>query len=1150
MQFFLFRSDLIPRQTLLAMKFFIFFLVFGLIQVSAETRAQNVTISGNEIPLKKVFKDIERQANYVFFYDAELLKIAKPVTIHVKNTTVEKALDLVFANQPLSWTLVDKTVTVVRKHAQSSLSQMFVDMEVPYIQITGKVTDEDGRPLEGVSVVIEGATKKGTSTDNSGRYSLEVQNENNVLEFSMIGYTSRKVTVGTKATINVTLIRAVRSMDEMVIIGYGKADKLTYTGSVSSIGADEIVKNKTANVTDALIGRLPGLTAVRPDGGDPGSSANLTIRGMNTINDGSHNNSPLIIVDGVERTSSNADVLSLIDPNNIENISVLKDASASAVYGARAANGVILITTKRGLSSKPEITYNFVYQNQRPTRLPKPLDSWEWAALYNEAQTNDARLPDGSIPTTFKPLYSETDIQKFKDGSDPDHFANTNWLEEVLMPSANEQQHNLGVRGGNDAAKYFVSVGYTDQGGFIKTYNYKRYNLLSNVDVNVNNTLNVSVDIAGTFSETLSPTFYSYTVFGDLLKTSPIYPNKLESDPTKYAAVQNANSIHNPYLQAYKNGYNNRDNTTLFSTLKATQKIDFLPGLSVTGLLSFNKSYGHRKSWQKKPTLFTDDGMYYKDGIFNTASLTEESVWSQNLITEARLDYNQSIGGHQLGGLLVFTQSKNYDKNVSASKNTFLSTALDELFAGETEGQSMSNSTSEFARRGLVGRLIYNFDQKYLFEANFRYDGSSNFPPEHRWGFFPSFAAGWNISKENFIKNNPSLSFIDLLKLRGSWGKVGNDWTSSSFAFLNQFSVYFGKTTIDDKLVSILLPSALANPGITWEKANTTNVGFEMNLWKGLFGIEADFFVKRTTDILAQPTLAVPETFGASLPLLNEAIVDNKGFEITVTHQRQFDKFYYRVRPNIAFSSSRIVYMPENQANENLRRSGRTQDYFTFGYQAIGLFQSYEEITKSPMQTFGAVQPGDIKYADISGPDGVPDGKIDAFDRTRIGNSNVPQIIYGIAMDAGYKGFDISALLQGVGRSSLNFSGDPGWAFATQLISLGSVYEHHRDRWTPENTDASYPRLFLDNLNNQQTSSYWVKKGNYLRLKNITVGYTFPKSILGKVKLNSVRIYAGATNLFTWDKIKIFDPEMRGGFSTGGYYPMQKTFNIGLSLKF
>jgi TonB-linked SusC/RagA family outer membrane protein len=953
---------------------------------------------------------------------------------------------------------------------------------------------------------------------------------------------------------NTSMLNDVKKLDEVIVIGYGTTKKVTYTGSVATVSSKDIVKNGSPNLTDALVGRLPGITVVRPSGNDPGSSAAFNIRGMNTLNDGSHSNSPLIIIDGVQRNfaagMSETDAFASLDPNDIENVSILKDAAAAAVYGARAANGVILITTKRGKQGKPTINYSFLLGTDKPTRMPTPLNSGDWATLYNEAQTNDARLTDGSIPASFKPLYSASDIQKFRDGSDPDHYANTNWIKEVLKPTAQQQQHNLSVSGGNNSVRYFVSLGHLNQGGFVDNYSFKRYNLRSNIDADINKTLRVSVDLAGTYSETSSPPDYSYNIFGNIMKASPVYPNRLQSDPSKFGVVVGANDRYNPYLAATQAGYNLRKNTAIFSTLSAVQQLPFVPGLSLKGLLSFNKTAGYNKSWSKKSTLFTDDGLYYKDNTFNGGYLSENIPQFQSLTSEMHLNYTRSFGKHDVSGLLLYTQTKDENRNTMASRREFLSTAVDELFAGESTGQDVDSDIAESARRGLVGRVNYAFDNKYLLEANFRYDGSSNFPPNSRWGFFPSFAAGWNISEEAFIKNNAALSFIDLLKIRASWGQLGNDRISTSFAYLDQFDMAWYKIAMGDKLVSVITPSALSNPAITWEKATTSNVGFEAQLWGGLLGIEADYFKKRTTDILAQPTLAFPFTFGASLPLLNNSIVRNEGFEIALRHQQKIGDFTYSIRPNIGYSASTIEYMPENQANINLVKSGRSQDYYGFGYQALGLFQSYEEIKNSPKQTFGNVQPGDIKYADISGPDGKPDGKIDAFDRTRIGNSSIPKITYGIAVEAGYKGFDLSVLFQGAGKASLNLSGDPGWAFASNLLVLGSAYEHHLDRWTPENPNASYPRLFLNSSNNKLTSSYWLKDASYLRLKNITLGYTLPKEILTRVGISHLRVFASATNLFTWDNLKIYDPELRSGFNTGAYYPLQKSYNLGVNVRF
>ncbi|WP_164109927.1 MULTISPECIES: TonB-dependent receptor [Sphingobacterium] len=1119
-------------------------ILFAFLQAGYSAHGQKISIQAESISITSLFREVKKQSGYDFVYTNNLIKSAKPIHIDVRNIALKDVLDMCLADQPFDYVLQNRTVIVVpRKNTESAVSKT----------IKGKVVDQSGKAVSGASVIVK-TTKNGTSTNENGEFELQEVNIGDILLITHMGYKGKEWTLKDLDDIPViTLMDVTTELDETVVIGYGTANKLTYTGSVSTVESKDIVKNGTPNITDALIGRHSGLNVVRPNGNTPGSSASFNVRGMNTINDGYHTNTPLIIIDGMQRNFSSGrtetDVFASIDPNDIESISVLKDAAAAAVYGARAANGVILITTKRGKEEKPTLSYNFLYGVDKPTRMPKPLNSWDWATLYNEALRNDARDENGNIPASFKPIYSDEDIQKFRDGSDPDIYANTNWLKEILKPTAQQQQHNLSLRGGSKNINYFVSLGHTDQGGYIDNYNFKRYNLRSNIDANVNNTLKVSVDMAGTYTQTDSPPGYSYTIFGDMLKASPVYPNRYQSDPSKYGVVSGANDRYNPYLSTQR-GYDQSNKMSLFSTLSAVQQLSFVPGLSLKGLFSFNKTYGDQKTWSKNYRLFTDDGMYYKENTFGSAYLNEGNSRFQSVTSELHLNYARFFGAHDIKGLLLFTQSKDYTRSLNASRRNFLSTAVEELSAGEAEGQEINNGFEESARQGFVGRFNYSYNKKYLVEANFRYDASSNFPKDSRWGLFPSFAAGWNISEENFIKNNTAWSFVDLLKVRASWGQLGNDRIYASFAYLDQFNTSYSKIYLGDKAMSILTPSAMSNPDITWEKATTSNAGVEALLWNGLLGLEFDYFKKRTTDILAQPTLAFPATFGASLPMMNNSTVRNEGFEIVLSHRLKRGDFSYSIRPNIGFSKSKIEYMPENQANPNLVKSGRTQDYLAFGYQSIGLFQSYEEIANSPKQTFGRVQPGDIKYADISGPDGVPDNKIDAFDLSRIGNPSEPKITYGISGDIAYKAFDMSFLFQGAEKTSLNLSGDPGWAFASGLLTLGSAYEHHLDRWTPENTDGSYPRLFYSSNNNKRGSSYWYRDASYLRLKNLTVGYTLPKEITERIKMSYFRVFVSGTNLVTWDKLKTFDPELRGVFSSGGFYPLQKTFNIGVNINF
>lgn len=993
------------------------------------------------------------------------------------------------------------------------------------ITVQGKVIDELGAPIPGVNIIVKG-TALGTTTDAEGRYAIDVPSPEAILVFSFIGYTTQEILVGAQTSINVTLGPDIHTLSEVTIVGYGTQRKETVTGAVSSIKTKEIVKNDVADVSNTIAGRVPGVIAVQSTAQPGADAAQLFIRGQATLND----NSPLVMVDGVQREFNR------IDPNNIESITVLKDAAATAVYGVRGANGVILITTKRGEESKPQISYSGYYGVQNPVRVPDYLNAYDYATLYNEAQWND----NPSL-TRDELTYSEEDIQKYRDHSDPYGHPDVDWNKEILRKNAPIQRHSFSLSGGAKTVKYFTSFGLLDQDGSIPNLNYKSYTYRVNIDADVTKTTKLSLNLSGIRENRVYP-----GVTGQGLDQAGIYssvaPNAF---PVKWEnGLWGADVGLNPVAEVTESGYRRWARNTIQSAVIVEQKLSFITdGLSAKIMGAFDPGFFKDKIWLTPYKAYQRNGSDYSEvGAGKKPSLNQSYSESYSTTFEAQLMYNRILGKHELTGLLLYTQFAWYDENFYAGRSQYNSAAIDQMFAGPALNPTNGGSAEEGGREGYVGRVTYGYDSKYLFEANFGYNGSENFPSGKRYGFFPSAAVGWVISEETFMKD---IRFVNFLKLRASYGEVGNDQIGGR-RFLYKQPFYYGRGYVfggnSPVPVQSIFDGGLPNTNVTWERAKKTNVGLEAQLLEASITLGADFFFETRDNILATRNQSVPQSFGAELPVENIGQVENKGVEMEVSYRHSFGDFSFGLGGNITFARNRIVYIDE-PANvpEWQRRTGRGMGQF-FGYIADGLYTTQEQIDNQPR--FDWIEPrlGDIMYRDING-----DNMITPEDQTAIGRSRVPEIMYGINLSANYKGFDLSALIQGAGRSNVYFSDEAAWEFLYGANPLETI----KGRWTEDGTNANptYPRLSLyRNEYKKEASTYWLKDASYWRLKNIQLGYTIPKSILDKLDVQTFRVYLSATNLFTKSRFNQWDPEAPNG--AGGYYPQMKVTSIGLNITF
>ncbi|MBO9152400.1 TonB-dependent receptor [Chitinophaga sp. GCM10012297] len=1118
------------------------------LQVSATGFSQQVTYSGKDVPLKKVFTAIEKQAGYVFFYDAAILENAKPVTVNVSQGTVEALLESCFKDQPLEYFIKQKTVFIVRKPDRAVPSS---SSPAPPVKITGKVTSEKGEPLPGVTVQVKG-TSNGALTNGDGNFSITAPSANVTLVISFMGFVSQEVQVTSAAPLDIVLKEDNKSLNEVVVVGYGQQQKVTLTGAVATVSNKEIVTTKNQNVQNMLTGKVPGLRVIQ-NTSEPGDFTNqFDIRGFGA---------PLIVIDGVPRGN-----IQRLDPNEIESISVLKDASA-AVYGVRAANGVVLITTKSGgTSGKARIDYSMYYGLQKPSGLPSPLDAVDRFTIFNEQSMHNINSPTWVFP--------EDIIAPYRDGTKQ----STDWYGEVMRDYAPQQYHNLSVNG-NAGKKmdYFVNLGYTEQGGFWKSNSlkYKRYNLRSNLNAQITDRLTASLRLNAILDQKDSPYRDSWEIFKNLWRSHPDDPYYANNDP-KYLYHNLADYHPGAIADDLVSGFKKRNSKTFMSTFSLEYKVPYIDGLVAKGMFSYDATINDNTNYQKEFSVYEyneagDIYVPYKYQIPNT--LNRSYAVLPGTLMQFSLNYNRTFARlHNMSVLALYEESEGTGDSFFAQRE--LTIPLPYLFAGNSANQIGNNNTGSVfknANRGLVGKVHYDFNSKYLLDFSFRYDGSSRFPPGKQWGFFPAVSAGWRISEEAFMKGNQSLAFIDNLKIRGSYGEMGDDG-ASSFQFISGYDypasggnsqALAAGYLFGDKWVSSLGFRNSPNMNITWYKVRTLNLGLDANFWKGLLGVTVDVFRRDREGLLANRLLSLPGTFGANLPQENLNSDMNKGFELMLTHNNTIGRdFRYNLSGNIALTRAMRKYIErarDGNSYSNWRNNytNRYNDVW-FGWGYNGQYSSYDEIAKYPVYTGRSVLPGDYIYEDWNG-----DGVIDDMDRHPIATTvnptagdfrdkdSYPLMTFGLTMGAEYKGFDLNLLWQGGAMSYAAF----GEMY--QTISQNAL-DFFMDRWHPEDPtmDPYNPSTKWIPGRNAYTGTVYdinsergIQNCNYLRLKTVELGYSLPARWINKVGIQDLRVYVNGYNMLTFTKAIGIDPEHPTDLY-GYLYPLNKTVNFGASIRF
>lgn len=1012
------------------------------------------------------------------------------------------------------------------------LCSMFVNVVLAQTQTgektrEGVVLDVDGVPLIGLTVSIQGTTKA-VMTDIDGNYSIKTKDDD-VVVFTYIGYVTQEVPVQGKTQINVVMREATIKMDDVVVVGYGTQKKVSVTGAVSNASVKELQSVPAASFSNALAGQLPGIIT-RQTTGEPGfDGAQLYIRGMATLHTGQEFTAPLILVDGVERD------INLVNSQEVESFTILKDASATAVYGVRGANGVILITTKKGEKGKQQVTFRSEIAMLTGLRFPKYIESYEFATLMNEAATNSKF---GTIP------WSAEDIQKFRDGSDPYLYPNVNWIDEVFKKDTWQTTQNVNVSGGTETVRYYVNLGLTSKDGLYKedkSYDwntrggkFRRYNLRSNIDIDLSKELSLEIGLASTIQDRSYQGTSAGEIWSAIRQTSPlIYPVRNPDGSISGGGATNY-LIGNPYGLATQTGYTQMFVSTNQGTLGARWDLSKLitPGLSVNGKFSFDHYY------------FNEVGRKVQFGVKQYLGKNEEGEDMYQTWREQG-EMNHTIMGQVANYSMYWEGAVNYDRTFNNLHNvTGMLLFNRREFKDLTAGSSLANLPNR--NQGIAGRFSYNYASRYFAEVNFGYNGSEQFPKENRYGFFPSLSLGWVVSNEKFW--NPAV--VNNLKIRGSVGKVGNDRTiGDRFLYVtalnkNGAGYWFGPgqayTGSGIEELKFGLP-------LRWETATKYNLGFDIGLFDKLT-LQVDAFKEKREDILLKRE-SIPSYVGLvphGTPYGNVGIVDNKGFDASIEFRNTTEYgLMYSFRGNFTFARNKIVEddkVDPDYAYQNTKGTSLTQ---AFGLIALGFFESEEEIAdwaKSDFQT--VIIPGDVKYKDVN-----EDGFINEKDRVFLGYPQIPEIMFGFGGTVAYKNFDATIHFSGVANRSVFLNGDGMYPFALEYPNYNVMREYYDNRWIAgaDNSNAKYPTVIAGkNNHNNRNSTLYMRDGTYLKLQNAEIGYTIPRKWSNALRINGVRFFMNGTNLLTWDKVKIMDPEM----DYGSNYPQQRTINLGLQINF
>jgi TonB-linked SusC/RagA family outer membrane protein len=1149
------------KRLLLIMKLTIFLIFACLMSVSASIYSQStkLKIDLNQVTILDVFKQIEAQTEFVFIYKNEAINQDKKVNVRVEGSTVEVILDEVFKEFNLKYEIIKKQIIVTpnREIPKSKPEKIiFEEQQQPKTTINGKVTDANGNPIPGATVFLKGTTL-GTISDFEGNFSLSAPLDSRILVVSFVGYKPQEFTIDNKTSFAVTLEELTFGLDEVIAVGYGSQKKETLTGSVSSIRTEALLRSPNSSIANTLAGQITGLSSIQSSGQPGKEDPTIYIRGMGSLSGGASR--PLILVDGVERGFFQ------MDPNEIESVTVLKDASATAVFGVRGANGVVLVKTRRGEEGdKAKISVKSSYGIQSPTRNLEMTDSYRYALITNERDKND-----GKAMMTF----NDYQLERFRLGDEPIMYPSADWLKTLTNDYSIQTQHNVTISGGTKNVRYFTSVGFLYQDGLMKqfegldydnNYKYNRYNYRTNLDIDITNSTTLGLNIGGIIGDTQElagvDVFWYSTVNWAVPMAGPaglVDGKVIKSDQSTFPGVLLLNPLEILYGKGITRGVSNTANFDL----SVNQNLDAITkGLSAEVKAAYNSSYSFNKTRGGNAETYYP---FYKSSIYNPGmpvsdpafdktiiyritgkqpqlNYSESSSKNRNWYLEASLRYNRSFGDHNIGSLVLYNQNKRYYPSQFPELPT--------------------------AYVGLVGRQTYNYKSKYLAEFNVGYNGSENFAPGRRYGLFPAGSLGYVLTEEGFMKN---LKTIDYLKIRISMGLVGNDniggnrylylpdsynvdlpatvgdGGSAGFANGYNFGVNSPTATLGAK------ERRLGNPFVTWEKSLKQNLGFDIAFFKNQLQITADVFQEQRNDILINRG-TIPGISGLTsniLPVVNMGKVNNRGYEIEVKWNQRLNKLRYWVTGNLSHAKNKIIFQDEVEPNEPyMWRTGNSVGDI-FGYVSDGFYKTTDfdangELVSGLPQLSLRVYPGDTKYKDLNN-----DGFITPDDQMRIGSSSVPKYTAGFNYGFEYNGFSLTMNWTGAAGRSILINDSFRIPFNN---SSRALLKFQADgRWTPETAEtARYPRISAVSFtNNYRISDLFVYDGSYLKLKNAALGYTFSKQpFLKRLGISTMEISLTGYNLLTFDYFKLTDPETSVDRYTE--YPIVKIYNLGLNITF
>jgi len=1076
----------------------LFVCIFASYASDLSSQTAKVNIANTRMTIGDFIKQVEKETGYMFVYNKGEIDANRTVSLKKGNNTVGDCLNRIFDGTGVSFVFDDGYV-VLTKHSQT---QAAVSQQSGKL-VKGAVTDESGLSVIGANVFIKGTTV-GTITDMEGNFSLEVPSDNDILVISYIGYVEQQIPVKNRKNWSIVLKEDAQNLDEVVVVGYGTQRKGNIATAVTTIKSDVLQNRPVQTVGEALQGQIPGLSVTAK--GAPGESPKLQLRGSSVLKS-DNSSEPLVLVDGVP-----AD-FNFLNPEDIESINVLKDAASSAIYGSRAANGVLLITTKRGKMGKPTFRYNGSVGVNTPMYMPQSISSAEYARIKNEAERNMGRAP----------IYTDEDISKFANGTDLNRYPNTNWLDLAIQNSVTTR-HGLEASGGTEKVRYLVSAGVDHQTGIFPNTQQNVFNVRSSTDISITKKFGISFDIR-----------YQLRDMDALNNQEDIYKQLIQADPTMVAYYTdgsygyNPGFFTNPLVPLYEGGqkYTNRHEAS------GIFKLDYeiIDGLKFTGIANVKYTFKNEESRARK--VFYKN--YFTQEVFENGenSFSDRRDYNAYYNLQALLNYKKSFGIHNLDILAGYQQESENSDWLKGARSGYPTDIIWELNPGPKDNWSNDGNGEHWALASFIGRINYDYDNKYILSLSMRSDASSRFAKGSRWSTFPSVAAAWRISQESFMKG--TRSWLDDLKIRASWGQTGSATGLGLYPSYTLIST--GGLILNNTYQQIASLKTIGNQELTWEHSDMLNFGLDVKVLNSRLNFTGEYYIKNTKDILLE--MPVPLEYGFGKPNMNVGEVRNKGWELSLSWNDRINDFGYSISGNLSDNRNEVVDLGDTgpwKGSNTYTEVGLPFNSI-YGYESMGLFQSDEEVANAPFQNSNTAA-GDIRYKNQNGDD-----KIDANDRVVIGDPN-PHFLYGVNLGFDYKNFDLNMFFQGIGQKDRVIMDN----FVRPFYD-SSIFEHHLDYWTPENTGAKYPRILNkdDGTHNYQQSDYWMINAGYFRMKNLQIGYTIPREILRPAGFDRVRVYFSANNLFTVsDFVPGMDPESEKSVS----YPFARTYSFGLNVQF